>query len=82
MYLAGTLATVASLGLWPPLVGLVGLLAVARLATNVARRRPDLQAPFSVRRLARIPAMFAIADLGTLLGVGDATLFRPRSSTH
>jgi hypothetical protein len=81
MYLAGTLATVASLGLCPPLVGLVGLLAVVRLATNVARRRRDLRLPFSLRRLARVPAMLAIADLGTLLGVADAMLFRPRSST-
>jgi len=43
-----------------------------RLARNVARRRSGLPRPFSLGRVARVPAMLAIADLATLLGVTDA----------
>jgi hypothetical protein len=81
-YAAGGLAMAACLALHPPLIWLLGVLAVSRLARRVFQRRTSLHPPFRLGRLARVPVMFVIADFATLLGVADALLGRPESPAH
>lgn len=74
MYLTGALAALAFLVSYPPLIGLVGALTVARLVKAVVERWHALPRPATLSRLARIPVMLAVADFATLSGVADEVM--------